>query len=320
MDSDANRAACSANRTACRAANPVAVYDEVSQEVLLLFQLRRFGDAWDTSDYDAVGNALGNGLVTSQDGGKTWSEPRDVSADFGAASGSMPGPGAALQLARGGKHGGRLILASHHGAYDRVFVTISDDHGASWRTVSDTFPNMDESALTQLPDGAVLLNMRHQNAPSLGRAFAISSDGGETFGQVKYDAALISPICQASMASFGRATYFANPASKDPNKREHLTIRKSTDNAQSWPSSMLVQAGTAPLAFAPPSIRPASPPMSVVSPANDPTCHRRVPPPAIRAWSTARSTATETTAGCSTRHWTRRLSSCGSRSRSTRNQ
>ena len=85
----------------------------------------------------------------------------------------------------------------------------------------------------------------HQQSPAKGRAVARSDDGGETWGALGYDAALISPVCQASIVSFGGATYFSNPASTSG--RSHLTIRKSTDSAASWSGGALLvqQAGSA---------------------------------------------------------------------------
>ena len=101
---------------------------------------------------------------------------------------------------------------------------------------------MDEAALTQLPNGSVLLNSRHTASPKEGRAVAVSNDGGDTFGPLGYDKTLISPVCQASIVSFDNATYFSNPASTKG--RNHLTIRKSTDNAHTWTSELLVEAGS----------------------------------------------------------------------------
>ena len=230
IDSPTARAACAARRTSCRVGNPAAVFDEVRQRVVLLHVLRGFGAGED---------AVGTGLVTSTDG-VHWDAPVDVSESFGAAAGAMPGPGTALQLAAGGGAAGRLLVASHHGAYTRDYVTLSDDGGASWRTAARPFAGMDEAALTQLPNGSVLLNMRHKQSPSRGRAVAVSHDGGMTFGPLTYDPALVSPVCQASIVSFGNATYFSNPASTSG--RDHLSIRKSTDSAASWTSQLLVQA------------------------------------------------------------------------------
>jgi len=107
---------------------------------------------------------------------------------------------------------------------------------------------MDESALTQLPNGSVLINMRHKcSAPGqctdghthLGRGVAVSNDGGDSFGPIAYDAQLTAPICQASIVTFDNATYFSNPNSN--NSRSHITIKKSTDNTLTWPKSLLVE-------------------------------------------------------------------------------
>ena len=90
---------------------------------------------------------------------------------FGPASGSLPGPGTALQLTAG-DHKGRLLVPSHHSAYVHDFVSYSDDDGKTWQTITQVFPKMDEAALTQLPNGSVLLNMRHTASKTMGRAIA----------------------------------------------------------------------------------------------------------------------------------------------------
>ena len=100
---------------------------------------------------------------------------------------------------------------------------------------------MDEAALTQLPNGSVLLNMRHRDSKTNGRAIAVSNDAGLTFGPISYDRTLISPVCQASIVTFGGVTYFSNPASSTG--RDHITIRSSVDNAKTWPSALLVEPG-----------------------------------------------------------------------------
>ena len=118
---------------------------------------------------------------------------------------------------------------------------MSDDNGTSWQTIHQTFLSMDEAALTQLPNGSVLLNMRHRSSPSDGRGVAVSLDGGETFGAISFDHTLISPVCQASIVSFGGAVYFSNPDSSSG--RSHLTIRKSNDNAATWTDRLLIETG-----------------------------------------------------------------------------
>ena len=189
------------------------------------------------------GCGTGNGMVRTTDGGETWSSPIDLSGDFGPlAKGALPGPGTALQLsATHATHPGRLLVVSHKGAYQNDYVTVSDDNGEHWSTHPRAFPLMDEAALTELPNGHVLLNMRHRSSPQVGRAIALSMDGGDTFGNITFDKALISPVCQASIVSFDGATYFSNPA--DPSGRDEMTVKKSVDNARTWTSSLLVHAG-----------------------------------------------------------------------------
>ena len=44
---------------------------------------------------------IGNAMVVSEDDGLTFGAPVDLSKDFGVASGSLPGPGVALQTKSG---------------------------------------------------------------------------------------------------------------------------------------------------------------------------------------------------------------------------
>jgi sialidase-1 len=233
LNSSASRAACAKdNFTNCRVGNPTAVFDAASGGVVLAYVVRGFGGGEDP---------IGNGISRSADG-KTWGKPTDVSAGFAgnqAPLAGMPGPGTALVLESGPKKG-RLLVPSHHGAYEYDTVAVSDDSGATWRTINQTFPRMDEAAMTQLPNGSVLLNMRRSpQLPSKGRGVAVSNDGGDSFGPISFDARLETPICQGSIASFGGATYFSNPASTSG--RNQLTIKKSTDNTVTWAKSLLVQ-------------------------------------------------------------------------------
>ena len=158
-------------------------------------------------------DAIGNGIIVSPDG-KTWGKPMDVSDGFrgpkfvhsGLKLGFAvsPGPGTALVLESGPKKGRLLVPCHDEYGYDYATVVVSDDSGATWRTINHTFPRMDESALTQLPNGSVMINMRR--IPQLhppGRGVAVSDDGGDTWGPISFDARLKTPICQGSI-SHGR--------------------------------------------------------------------------------------------------------------------
>ena len=55
--------------------------------------------------------------MTSSDDGVTWGTPKP--AEFGVARGSLPGPGAGIEL-----ESGRLLVVSHHGAYVRPRLAL----------------------------------------------------------------------------------------------------------------------------------------------------------------------------------------------------
>ena len=178
----------------------------------------------------------GNGMVVSTDDGVSFGPPASIGAMFGPASGSLPGPGVALQSSTG-----RLLVISHHSAYQRDYVTVSDDGGSSWHTVNHTFPGMDEAQITQLANGSLLANMRHRASPKLGRAVAVSCDDGNTWGPISFDKALISPVCQGSIVTFNNVTYFSNPRSTSG--RNHLTVQRSDDDGATWDHALLIQPG-----------------------------------------------------------------------------
>lgn len=188
---------------------------------------------------DGPGADLGgsNGVIFSDDDGESWGVPADVGKDFGKARGSLPGPGAGVELAPSG----RLLVVSHHGAYVADYLTYSDDGGISWRTVGLPFPNMDEATLADLGGGEVLLNMRHQHEATLGRGVSRSTDGGYTWSKVSYDKMLVGPVCQGSLVAFGGSVFFSNQASAT--SRSHLTVRRSDDGGRTWKAKLELQEG-----------------------------------------------------------------------------
>ncbi|NWK54141.1 exo-alpha-sialidase [Verrucomicrobiaceae bacterium N1E253] len=129
-------------------------------------------------------------MVFSDDDGKTWSKPRDLSdmvggdAHFGASEGRQ------LTV---GKHAGRLVIA---GGDKRnmnptgkvinkiVGVWISDDHGKNWRfSEIETGFGMGmscEARVSELSDGTLVYNARMSKA-NLGRMISFSKNGGETW-------------------------------------------------------------------------------------------------------------------------------------------
>ena len=227
------------------AGNPAVVFDAVTSTIVLHGSVNAPGfcnpNLW-TFHLDDGGSD-----------GATWGAPRNISASLGAYAGATPGPGTGAQIPAGAPLAGRLIIPAHWGAYRDVVSWFSDDHGATWTLTATPLPGLDEVAVAALPSGELLLNARtdHLNATCDCRAVTTSRDGGATWAlPVRFDAALVEPVCQASLVLIGPlrdapagALFFSNPASRTA--RVDLTVRRSDDGGGSWPRSLVLAPGDA---------------------------------------------------------------------------
>ena len=219
-----------------------------------------------------AGQCVADTLVShSDDGGRSWTPARSLGLPRRARG--RAGPGAALQLRGGGgggsgggggggggggvvSHEGRVLVSVSSGTYGHDWVVASDDGGGTWRLANDGvgLRKMDEAQLAQLPNGSVLLLMRHRREATRGKAVAVSHDGGDTFGELSFDARLPGPLCQASLTSVvasrsssstspssssaassaptAPAVYFSGPGGSSA--REALVVRRSTDSGATW--------------------------------------------------------------------------------------
>jgi len=181
--------------------------------------------------------------------GVNWGPARNISASLAGAAGGatlLPGPGTGLVLTHA-PHAGRLLAVGlAGGAYSSEALFWSDDGGHSWSvSTAEVGPGMDEANMAELADGRVYLSMRnaHANASCACVAYALSADGGETFGPIRYDPTLISPECEAAVAGYNGALYFSNTADKQ--HRANITVRRTAAGAEpdAWESSYLVAPG-----------------------------------------------------------------------------
>lgn len=191
----------------------------------------------------------------SDDEGLTWSAPTEITA-----SAKLPewtwyatGPCHAIQT-----RSGRIVVPCNHGVYDNgpagthSHVIYSDDQGQTWHIGGSPYVG-NESTITELDNGDLLLNMRGPRDPDrvekygAARLAAISHDGGITFEEPYYEKALIEPVCNASITDYspdGEKTgkvIFSNPETR--NKRRNLTIRMSSDSGKTWERVYTVTEG-----------------------------------------------------------------------------
>ena len=191
-------------------------------------------------------------LTHSTDDGKTWVEPKEITADVKDPSWTWyaTGPCHGIQLTSG-----RLLIPCDHivgmhfdGQRDpyHSHVIYSDDHGSSWQIGGIVNEGTNECAVVQSIDNAVYINCRNYRGAKR-RAYAWSNDNGSAFSKFGYDETLVEPICQASLVRFTdeerndrNRILFANPAST---AREKMTLRLSYDECKTWPVSKLLHPG-----------------------------------------------------------------------------
>lgn len=208
-------------------------------------------------------------VITSDDDGETWSEPRhinhQVKADWMRFCGTAPGTG--IQL-RHGAHAGRLLVPIYfegdHPKRVSTAVIMSDDHGETWRrggspndgrVLSDGTriesrshdrdnASLHESTVVETANGDVLLLMRNQH-PS-GRVLASrSSDGGESWGAVEVVDEIPEIFCQPNAIALGGAgdeLVFVNACQMLP-FRGNGVVRRSHDGGRTWPWARTVNPG-----------------------------------------------------------------------------
>jgi sialidase-1 len=237
--------------------NPTAVVVRETARVLLMYQ--RYAKSFDEHKaepgYDGP-NVCSTLITHSDDDGVTWSKPRDITRQVKRATvvtSTATGPGIGIQLARG-KHAGRILMPFNQGPYGKwqVYAAVSDDGGETWR-YGETSPEgtkgyANEVQLVELTDGSVMLNARNQGGDKL-RKIAISRDGGMTWSATYNDAALVEPVCQASLLRHPNKNdptkdvfLFSNPATQT--SRTNGTIRLSRDEGTTWPISRVLYAGS----------------------------------------------------------------------------
>ena len=203
-------------------------------------------------------------VMTSDDEGKTWSPPRDVTRQVKPADAraTSQGAGVGVQLQQG-PHKGRVLVPMWQRIGEKTetmaYVAISDDRGETWhhsqpvphgRDGGRPWHNISEPALAELNDGRIMMNGRGANGPiPFHRKLSHSADAGETWSQCIEEKQLPESQCQASLLRISdprdpkkMPLMFCNPNSHEG--RKNGTIRISYDEGKTWPVSKQLVAGT----------------------------------------------------------------------------
>jgi sialidase-1 len=203
---------------------------------------------------------------TSSDGGSTWSEEVNITAqvhrplkpDVNPAYNFKEDwrcyantPGHAMQITEG-RFKGRIIVPANHSAgepkdnwEDNTSHTFfTDDHGKSFTLgKSVDLPGSNEATAAELSGDRLMLNARNQKGDIRARIVSISNDAGESWNTVFIDNMLPDPVCQGSILNIGKYNgknilAFSNPA--DTIDRKNLTLRLSYDDGESWTKEIII--------------------------------------------------------------------------------
>lgn len=200
-------------------------------------------------------------IARSANDGRSWSKPtaidlaptNDVSAEV--LDQIRTGPGHGIELTKG-PHAGRLVVAGDRTLDGLTYsmLLLSDDGGSTWKVgatevVDGKGPIPNESALTELGDGTILVSTRNASSTNPGRIQLRSSDGGSTYdgwpsGQkLTVASELTVPMVEGALvASADGDAVFASPS--DPRYRRGLRLWTS-HTGTNWQPGPLVVSGPA---------------------------------------------------------------------------
>ena len=189
-------------------------------------------------------------MVKSEDDGRTWSEPINVTEQMKDPSWYFffQGPGRGITM-----DDGTLVFASQYIGKDKIpnaGIMYSKDHGKTWKVSKHARTNTTESQVAEIAPGVLMLNMRDNRGGS--RAVSTTTDMGETWKEHESSrTALPESICMASLIHvkakdnvLGKdILLFSNPNTTEG--RHSMTIKASLDGGYTWLSEnqLLVDSG-----------------------------------------------------------------------------
>jgi len=191
-------------------------------------------------------------MTHSDDDGKTWSSPEEITAAVKKPAWGWyaTGPGHGIQLQHG-EHKGRLVIPCDFrldgtprvGKYRYSHTIYSDDHGKIWELGGNTTNFMNECEVVERVDGTLLLSMRNYLGKNQ-RAFSTSIDGGISWTDPILHDDVFCPTCQSSIERYStepqNIILYSGPGGPG---RNNLTIRMSRDEGKTWPVAKVWHKG-----------------------------------------------------------------------------
>lgn len=191
-------------------------------------------------------------IITSTDGGDTWSTPRTLTNELykttyteGAVQGSFAGSGRGLMLQRqkNKQLNGRIMFAMSHrfvvngNRSVQEYIIYSDDEGDTWKfSTQSAYNGGDESKLVELADGTVMISVRQSGQ----RGYNTSTDGGVTWGTQAKWADIDGNACNGDILYVNKHVLLHSYPNNG--SRKNVTIKASFDGGKSWSNPYVVCA------------------------------------------------------------------------------
>ncbi|SDD64748.1 sialidase-1 [Pricia antarctica] len=220
------------------ASDPSMIVDEMTNEIFLFYNFMNL---------DTEKDIYYLHVVKSDDNGKTWSRPQDITDQI--AKPKWRKDFKFITSGRGIQTRGGKLLHCMVNLNSGMHIFGSDDHGKSWFFIDTPIMPADESKIVELEDGRWMVNARANDKQRI-RYVHISSDEGKTW-TTEPEPQLKDPGCNASIIRYTSIKdgykksrmLFANANSVD--ERTNLTVRVSYDEGKTWSNGKTIYRGSA---------------------------------------------------------------------------